>query len=926
MEDPFIRRVRLHAKRRLIFKPGASHSQILSTYKEFLRVENKLHKHYHRKASNGLSVAQARSCIVDVIIQSLFEHATETARKANGSISCPVAVAALGSYGRTELNPFSDIDIMFLYPDDAKSPNLSFLLQTLTDTVLYILWDLRLKVGHSTRTPKESMEESGKSIKTKTGLLQARHIAGQKKLFYDFKRDFKRFCRKSSPQTCLEALLEAQIVRRHKFGDTVFLQEPDIKNGAGGLRDYQNILWMSQIKLGIDSMENLQHRRFLGWEEYKKFTRGYDFLLRVRNELHFNSRRPTDLLNLEKQPTVACGMGYRKHDIFERVEAFMKAYYTHARNIYQIARVVEKGLAAKTSISRKLSRRPVRSFLGRGKWQKLDGFILSGDTLSFANRNVFREDPERLIRIFRHSQQYRVQLDPGLDSLIVESLPLLTNRVVNSLGANRSFCSILQTVGEVYPYLSKMHDLGVLQLIIPEFSALTCLVQHEYYHRYTADIHTLNTIRELDLVFSSESDYGETYNREIHATRNPSLIYPMLLLHDIGKGTGISGHAETGARMAEVALNRMKINTATVEQIIFIIRNHLEMTRVWQRFDVEDPKTAIAFAKLVQDEDTLRYLYILTYCDAKGTASSLWNDYKNMLHFQLFYNTLEYLASPKTLTLRRKEKPKVTVSQLEKEAPLLPREEVEAHFDLLPTSYFVDTGIDEIISHLNLIHRFLNQLNNTDGIESTLPVIDWRDDVNMSMTVVSIATWDRPGLFFKLAGAFSVAGLNILGSRVLSRSDNIMVDTFYVCEPGGGTAENKSARKDFKKSLRKALVDKEDLLPDILAQAKEAKRPAYLKPQTHLRATIPPKVEIYHEPSLHQDIVEIQTADRIGILYLISRAIYEQGFDIAFARILTERGIAIDTFYLTNIDKRKANSTTELAVLKKALNSIVNEH
>ena len=925
MEDPFIRHVRLHAKRRLIFEPGTDRSRILGAYKEFLQVENELHQRYHRRAGSGLRVARARSCIIDAVVQSLFHHAMETARKVNGSIPCPVAVAALGSYGRAELNPFSDIDIMFLYPDRVKSPKLPLLLQLLTDTMLYVLWDLKLKVGHSTRTPKQTIEVSRESMETKTGLLEARCVAGQKKLFGDFKRVFKRFYRESSPQAYLEALLKVQIARRHKFGDTVFLQEPEIKNGVGGLRDYQNILWMSQVKLGIDSMESLQHRKFLGQEEFRKLTSGYDFLLKVRHELHFSSRRLTDLLNLEKQPAVACGLGYRQHDIFERVEAFMRDYYTHARNVYQIARVLEKRLAAKAPVPRQRQRRPGRGFFGREKWQRLDGFILTGDTLSFGDRNVFEKDPERLIRIFRHSQQYRAQMDPELDGLIVASLPLLTNRVVNSPTANRSFRSILQTVGEVYPYLSRMHDLGILQRIVPEFSNLTCLVQHEYYHRYTADIHTLNTIREVDRVFSGESDYGETYNREIHATRNPSLIYPMLLLHDIGKGFGISGHAETGARMAEVVLNRMQIGTATVEQIAFIVRNHLEMARVWQRFDVEDPRTAIAFAKLVRDEDTLRYLYVLTFCDAKGTASSLWNDYKNMLHFQLFCNTFEHLGDREILTLKRKAKLKITVAQLEKEAPLLPREEIEAHVDLLPKSYFVDNGIDEIVSHLDMINRFLNHLNDTDGIESTLPVIDWRDDVNMSMTIVSLATWDRPGLFFKLAGAFSVAGLNILGSRVLSRSDNIMVDTFFVCEPGGGTVENKSARRVFQESLRKALVDQEDLLADILEQAEKAKRPAYLRPRTNLRASIPARVEIYHEPSLHRDIVEIQTTDQIGILYRIGRAIYEHGFDITFARILTERGIAVDTFYLANIDELKVDNTAELTALEKILNSIVNE-
>ena len=923
MEDPLFRRLRLHAKRRLKFEPETKRARIFGAYKDLLRLENQMILRYHRKGDSGSRVAFARSCVIDVLIQHLFSHAIGTFRRENGKPPCSVAVVALGGYGRAELCPHSDVDIMFLYPDRVRKRKLAPLQRALTETMLYMLWDLKLKVGHSTRNLSHTLEDARKDIETKTGLLEARFLAGHKTLFQEFKRRYKKFSRKDNPKSYLKARIDDQTARRQKYEDTVFLQEPEIKEGVGGLREYHNVLWMAQIRLGIDTMEKLFHRKFLRKEEYRKLVNGYDFLLKVRHELHFRSERPTDLLNLEKQPQVAWGMGYRQRDIFKRVEAFMRDYYTHAKDIHQISNILGKKLTL-TEDHAEPKRWKIRPSVFIRK-NRIDGFIQQGESLTYQDREVFNADPERLIRVFRHSQQLHAEPDLKLSSLITESLPLLTRKVVNSPSANMSFRSILQTVGEVYPSLNKMHELGVLQRILPEFAGLNCLVQHEYYHRYTADIHTLNTILELDRIFTGQSDYFEAYSREIHETRYPSLLYTMLLLHDIGKGATIPGHAETGAGLADIALSRMQLAPNFKEQVVFIVRNHLEMARYWQRFDSEDPKTGKAFARIVGNEESLRYLYVLTFCDTRGTANSLWNGYKHMLHSQLFHNTLRQLGNRAARSKRRRQKQKVSKEQIKNKVPGLSTQEIEAHYKHLPESYFADKSVTEIAYHLHMVNRFLNHLNEADKWETLVPIVDWQDDLNLSMTVVNIVTWDRPGLFFKLAGAFSVAGVNILSSRALSRADNITLDTFYVCDPGGGAVREKSVRKIFLESLEIALLKEKDLLPRIHAQAKKLRRPNYLNRKKTLRAPIPPKVDLYFEPSFNQDIVEIQTADRIGILYRIAKAIYDHGFDIKFARILTESGIAVDSFHLDNIDKTKMDNKPDLAALEESLKAIVLE-
>ena len=324
------------------------------------------------------------------------------------------------------------------------------------------------------------------------------------------------------------------------FGDTVFLQEPDIKRGVGGLRDYQNALWMARVRLGSDSVEALEASHYLHKNELNDFVAGYDYLLRVRNTLHILSKRATDVMNLEMQPKVAYQMGYTQRVLLTRVEHFMRAYYGHAQNIYRISKILEHRLAltALDTADRKVSFREVIRARRMDRTKTVDGFVLRGRELAYENSKVFEKDPRRLVRIFRHAQVLNATLDFDLESLVRESLPSLSQEVIDAPEVGKAFRSILQTPGQVYPALFQMHELGVLGRLIPEWQGLTCLVQHEYYHRYTADIHTLNTIRELDLVFTSSDPIYQKYREELRETEEPDLLYLILLLHDIGKSRG----------------------------------------------------------------------------------------------------------------------------------------------------------------------------------------------------------------------------------------------------------------------------------------------------------------------------------------------------------------------------------------------------
>ncbi len=891
----------------------------LQICRDYLQQEKEHLAATHIQPGTGLLVCRERSRIMDALLQVIYRKTMEEYQNEHGPPPCSVSLLALGGFGRQEMCPHSDVDIMFLYPAKCNSPQVPEFQKYLADKILYLLWDLNLRVGHSTRGIKAALEESNKDPQTKNSLLEARWIDGSVELFEQFKEAFRRYLRKSDLGRYIRERLQDQVTRREKYGNTVFLQEPDIKQGVGGLREYQNIRWIITLRLDPTDLETVLQRNYLTLQEYHDFVAAYDFLLRVRTELHLQISRPSDLLDIERQPSVAWGLQYRQENVFRRVESFMKDYYRQAQIIHLTARYLEQRLAQESDtqptfgVVIEARRHSVR--------QEVDGFYSLQGQLHADSREIFQQDPERLIRVFRLSQVLQLDLGFELRRLITENISLITTTVQHSPQANKAFRSILQEAGQVYPILRDMLECGVLSRFLPEFSTLECLVQHEYYHRYTADMHTLHTIRELDRIFNLEQrELTEKYHTALHRTETPNLLYLALLLHDIGKGASIEGHAQIGAEIASIILKRMGVNPELSGKIQTLIRLHLEMARFWQHYDLDDPRTAKAFAELVGDPDTLHYLFVQTFCDARGTAETLWNGYKDTLHTELYRLTLLELGDKATLPT---DKSMIPLEQIKAKVPELSQDEIEAHYNLLPERYFIYNSLDEVVLHLRMVHKLLQQITESPSMGSLIPIVEWIDDLSVGMTIVHIVTWDRAGLFYKLAGAFSLAGMSIVSSKAISRADHISIDTFYLADPSGGIVIQKKAQETFHHFLESALLHNRDLLPEIETQARKISKAATYQRDQRLNAPIPHSVDVYHELSLKRTIIEIQTNDHIGLLYRVARTIYEHGFDITFARIATERHVAVDTFYIEPISPGKSEDMHQLIALREALHRIV---
>jgi len=927
-DNSIFRRLHKHAQKRLVFDPGVSRNQQLPAYKRYIQLENEMLKRHHQQGESGLKLCQARSAMVDVVIENLFLAALDLYTTEHGALPCKMAVLATGGYGRCELNPHSDIDIMFLYPEKITGKNFDKFQEVLAEEILYPLWDLGWKVGHASRNAKEAIEEAKNEIQSKNAILESRIICGSKPLHQNMQKRFSDYCKKENSKAYIQQRLADEQQRHAKSGNTIYLQEPDIKKGVGGLRDYQNILWMANIKFGYQSFQEISDAKLLRTHMRIEMEAAYDFLLRTRTELHLQNRRPTDKLNLEQQPAIAAGLNYPQEDIFERVEAFMKDYYTAARTIYHTSELLKERLALSSdndphSSSRITFKDALRAYQ-RIAAKRVDGFILHEKVLSPESKHVFTQDPLRLIRIFRLMQQFGAKLHPDLKFQISRSLPLINHAVINNPSAAKSFCSILRSPGEVYPILELMHDLGVLGRYLPEFGKLTCMVQHEYYHRYTADEHVLRTIKHLDDVFQKASPTDAAYEKEIRKNDDPLLLYLILLLHDIGKAEGVKGHDVNGVRIAKPILTRFEISEAQQEQILFIIRQHLGMTRIWQRFDLDDPQTARSFSEFIEDPEKLRLLFVHTYCDARGTAPTLWNGYKETMHRCLYTRTLDQFENKDVIEQKRKDQ-KSTLHKriIERSIEGVPEEEIEAHFNSLPERYFINTSPHEIELHLRMVNRLFMQIQAVESIKTLAPIIDWHDDIDLNMTIVNVVTWDRAGLFYTLAGALTLAGVNIVSTKAISRSDHISIDTFYIMEPGGGIISDTKAHDIFKAHLEEALMHGKRLTGEI--ERLEAKIKTKKKDRNILAAPLPHNVEVYHDHSLKRTIVEVQASDRIGLLYRIARLIYAANFDITFARIATERGVAMDTFYIENVNTREPISPQSLMQLRENLDAIAEE-
>ena len=923
MQD-LLKKIEAAAEVRLAFSPSATPAEKLARYKTFLKVESHRLKLWHRAGADGKEICQGRAMILDVLLRHLWDTAKKNLPAPAQKEVLPIALVAIGGFGRAELNPHSDIDFMFLHEGQvAVGKSLPYLAK-LIDGVLYPLWDIGLKVGYSVRDLDDCVKVANSDMQSKTALIESRLIAGNENLFAKFQKTVVQKCVLGYEEKYIAARLEDQATRRAKFGNSACMQEPNVKNGCGGLRDFQNLLWMAFFKYRTRTVRDLQAQEFVSEAECKQLEAAYEFLLRVRTELHYNTNRPQDVLGKNLQPAVATNLGYADRSPSKRIEKFMRDLYVHMRNVYLITRTLEQRMALlspqQTSRLARL-RRLLPGATPRKMPEPVDGFLFVAGEIRAANNRIFRDSPRRLMRVFLHAQQRHLALHPDLAQLIRNQLSLVNREFLNDEHVRETFLTILERRGEVSHILRAMHEVNFLGKYIPEFGKLTCLVQHEFYHQYAADEHTLVCLEQLDKIWEAQEPPYRNYTPILQNLEHPGLLYLALLLHDVGKAAPHEKgqHAEVGAALAMRAAKRLQLDPAAAETVRFLVENHLLLAMVSQRRDLDDPSVIRGVARQIVTPEKLNLLALLTFADSQGTSDKLWSGFKDSLLWQIHSRVLALLTGG-TEFIRATEKARQETRELVRE--LAPRritdEELDAHFSQLPQRYFEIYTPAQIQDDLELTHRFMHRLI-LEGQRALAPVTAWIDERDRGYSLVKVCTWDRAGLFGKTTGCLSAAGLNILGAQIFTRGDGIVLDTFFVNDARTGNLAGAEQREEFSDLLEKVLTGETVDFPTLIAR-QTASRSSY---SAYLGERLDTQIRFDNETSEERTLIEIETEDRLGLLYTISQTFTELNLDIAAARIVTERGAAIDSFYVSAVGGGKITAPERLEHLASRLREAI---
>ncbi len=912
---------------------GHSPVEDLGRYKAFLKVESHRLKLRHRAGGSGSEVCRDRALLIDVLIRQLWNTAKNSLSEQAQKEFPSVALVALGGYGRGELNPLSDLDFMFLHYGQVvvgtkPLPSLAKLM----DGILMPLWDLGFKVGHSVRTIPECVEAANsktdpKSMESKTALLEARLVVGDAKLFEKLQKTVVTKCIDGLEDQYIAARMIDQADRRAKYGNSATMQEPNIKNGCGGLRDVQNLHWMTFVKYRTRSLAEMEKREFITAAEHKQLQTAYDFMLTVRNEMHYQStspRHPSDTLTKALQPTVATQLGYTDRSPSRRLEKFMRDLYSHMRNVFLITRTLEERLALLPKQHllpdiRKLGRFIPARFK-KAPPQVIDGFKFVDDQIRLVSPRVFKDQPRRLMRVFLHAQQRGLRLHPDLAQLIRNELRLVDRAFLLDEHVRETFLEILNQRGNVAPVLRGMHEVGLLGKYIPEFGKLTCLVQHEFYHQYTADEHTLQCLTQLDKVWESQEPVYNNYADIFREVDHPFILYLALLLHDAGKAFHTGDHADVGTKIAQRVARRLDLDGSTTHSLCMLVEQHLTMAMISQRRDLDDPAVVRHFADIIQSPDNLRMIALHTFVDSVATSDKLWNGFKDTLLWSLYQKAMLVLRGG-TEFIRAEEKQRELLADEVRQ--LVPRtfheDEVQAHFDSLPARYFQIHQAKQIFADLALAHRFMHQQIDEED-KALEPVIAWHNEPDRGYTTAKVCTWDRAGLFSIITGSFSAAGINILSAQIFSRNDGIVLDTFEVTDGTAGGVVNREARERFEKVLNEALAEEQHDFGSLIARRKSA-RPLY---QSLSGERIPTRIFFDNDTSERRTVIDLEAEDHLGLLYAAAHALTEAGLDISLAKISTEKGAAIDSFYVAETDGQKVTDPERQRLIAGKLLSALN--
>ncbi|MCF8882812.1 [protein-PII] uridylyltransferase [Erythrobacter sp. SN021] len=828
------------------------------------------------KPSAGHENAGGFAFLIDQLIRVIHDHATaHLYPSANRSQAERLAVMAVGGYGRSEMSPHSDVDIAFLVGGRKTA-----WCEQVVEAMLYLLWDLGLKVGHSTRTLDEAMRLAKGDLTIRTALLEGRYVWGDQGLYDEGSRRFTMEVVRGNERAFVTEKLAERDARHKRMGDSRYVVEPNVKDGKGGLRDLHTLYWIGKFIHRVRTASELVDVGLFTRAEYRSFRKAENFLLAVRSHMHVITGRAEDRLTFDLQRRIAERMNFAERPGKSAVERFMQFYFLQAKRVGSLTGVflahIDEQFEAKTAR---------RGFFAgwKARSRQIKGYRVHGGKIGAPSDDWFKRSPVRLIEIFQLAEAEGLEIHPETMRQANRDSGLIDNAIREDERANALFLDLLCGRNDPETVLRWMNEAGVFGKFVPDFGKVNAQMQFDMYHHYTVDEHTIRAIGLLNRIEKGElADDHPRATRLIHKVGSRRVAYVAALLHDIAKGRG-GDHSVLGAEVARELCPRFGLTESETEMVAWLVLNHLLMSHTAQKRDLTDPKTIEDFVAQVQSAERLRHLAILTAVDIRAVGPGTWNSWKGQLLGELYDISSErlrlgHMRHGREQTIAHKQAE--VVELLDAKAGL-----VENLAETMGDAYWIAEPPDIIA--LNLVH-YSAAREQEHELSIHCEYYEAR-----GATLVTVIAADHPGLFYRIAGGIHLAGGNIIDARIHTTRTGWALDNFLVQDPHGDPFAEEGQLERLKTSIADALANKVDLAPR-LAQ----------RPLAHSRARafdVAPRVLFDNKASNRFTVIEVNARDRPALLNRLARALFESRLVVHSAHITNYGERAADTFYVTDL-------------------------
>ena len=834
----------------------------------------------------GLNVILIDS-LLKVILKNSYFHIL-------GSMDYQFSLIAVGGYGRGELAPHSDLDILFLLRNKlTKNDNKK--IEKVIQLILYILWDLGYTVGHSTRTVYDCIEKSKSDLTISTSLLEKRFVAGNNQIFYLLNNEFNVFINNTKTLDFVNAKLKESDIRHNRFGGSRYVVEPNVKDGKGGLRDLHTLIWISKFAYKVDTISKLINIGALSKQEAVLFAEAQRFLLSVRCHLHYRAKREDDRLAMDAQLEIAKSMNFKNTITHKDVERFMKRYFIAAKTVGNLTRIFCAAIETEFN-------KPLRlNFLSFKKNEDVAPFTLEFGRLYSHKREILTDDPTNIIKLFFISHDNNIDIHPKTLRQITSLRTLINSKVRQNLETNKMFLDILTSEKDSTRTLRLMNEANILGQFIPEFQKIVGLMQFDMYHSYTVDEHTIFTISNLHSLRNGElKNFAPLTSKAILEIKSYKSLFVAMLLHDIAKGKK-GDHSVNGSLIASSVCPRLGLNKDETKMVEWLVLNHLLMSKTAFRYELGDPKVIKKFAKEVGSIDKLKSLLVLTVADIRGVGPDVWNDWKGALIKELYIKTYDLL------------KPNEEISEitepLKTSKELLMRYlnniglndiEIKSYCSKFYNNYWGSFNLPSVVNHYEIFTKMKN-------ISKKLEIFVSKDS-KLKATELLVITPDHHGLISQISGLVASSGHDIVSAKIITRSDGYALDTFFL--------QNK-ARKPIDNNQRKKLIE---IITRGLEGNFNIEKALNLKwkeiPARFRAVKAPIRVIVDNKTSDEYTILDIKCKNAPGVLYKITKVITSLGLQINTANVSTYGDRVVDIFYLKNAFGLKVDDNITIKKVK----------